>query len=308
MITHDPTDWIRPVFHFHKTDTFRKLLPAMVGISIFCAGVVFLRQHYDHNRILGTLKNITLMHSLLGFAISMLLVFRTNTAYDRWWEGRKLWGSLVNCSRNFAVKINNFLPKAELETRIWFATSLGLYCKELSFHLIKTRVKNAHDLPNTDFLEIDQRQHVPVQIVGQMIDRLCQLQQKQYLTEHQLLLLNPETTAFLDICGACERIKNTPIPYSYNAFIKKFIIIYCLTLPFGLVVQLEWLVIPVTVFVFYVLASLELIAEEIEDPFGQDSNDLPLMHLSRTIYRNVQQILQDGSSSQPSAPIETVPG
>lgn len=263
----------------------------MVGLGFFCASTVILSQHYDHNRMLGSLKNLTLMHSLLGFAISMLLVFRTNTAYDRWWEGRKHWGALVNCSRNFAVKLKSFLPSQDRETRAWFATTLGLFTKELSQHLQKSPLQGEHNLPDTDFLEIDHTLHVPVQVVSHMVDRLTQLQQAGSISENQMLLLNPELTAFLDICGACERIKNTPIPYSYNAFIKKFIVIYSLTLPFGLVVQLEWLVIPVTVFVFYVLASLELIAEEIEDPFGQDSNDLPLIHLSGTIYRNAQQIL-----------------
>lgn len=291
MIAHDPTDWIKPVLKFHHTDTFRKLLPAMVGLSFFCAATVILSQHYDHNRVLGSLKNLTLMHSLLGFAISMLLVFRTNTAYDRWWEGRKNWGALVNCSRNFAVKLESFLPQDDRESRAWFATTLGLYTKELSQHLQKSPLLGEHDLPETNFLEIDHAQHVPVQIVSHMVDRLTLLQRASAISEHQMLLLNPEITAFLDICGSCERIKNTPIPYSYNAFIKKFIVIYSLTLPFGLVIQLEWLVIPVTVFVFYVLASLELIAEEIEDPFGQDSNDLPLIQLSHTIYRNVRQIL-----------------
>ncbi|HCY89477.1 MAG TPA: hypothetical protein DHV17_04380, partial [Chitinophagaceae bacterium] len=94
-----------------------------------------------------------------------------------------------------------------------------------------------------------------------------------------------------DICGACERIKNTPIPYSYSAFIKKFIFIYVLTLPFGFAFNLGYYSIPVTTFIFYVLASLELIAEEIEDPFGQDSNDLPMQRMAEAIGGNIRDIL-----------------
>ena len=104
-------------------------------------------------------------------------------------------------------------------------------------------------------------------------------------------MLNNEWQSFTDIRGACERIKNTPIPYSYSAFIKKFIFLYVITMPFGFALTLGFYTIPVTIFIFYILASLELIAEEIEDPFGNDSNDLPMEKISENIKRNIQDIL-----------------
>jgi putative membrane protein len=107
----------------------------------------------------------------------------------------------------------------------------------------------------------------------------------------QLLVLNQELISFTNICGACERIKNTPIPYSYSAFIKKFIFFYIMSLPFGYVFSLGYYVIPVVVFIFYVLASLELIAEEIEDPFGYDANDLPTDKIAANIKKHVEEIL-----------------
>jgi putative membrane protein len=121
--------------------------------------------------------------------------------------------------------------------------------------------------------------------------RLQNLIRHGKLTQEQLLFINQELLSFNDICGACERIKNTPIPYSYSAFLKKFIFIYVITLPLGYVFLLGYFVIPVVAFIFYVLASLELIAEEIEDPFGTDANDLPLDKISETIKRNVEEIL-----------------
>jgi putative membrane protein len=95
----------------------------------------------------------------------------------------------------------------------------------------------------------------------------------------------------MDICGACERIKNTPIPYSYSAFIKKFIFFYVLTLPLGYVSNMGYLIIPVVIFIFFVLASLEIIAEEIEDPFGRDTNDLPMQRIAENIKKNMVEIL-----------------
>ena len=107
----------------------------------------------------------------------------------------------------------------------------------------------------------------------------------------QLIVLNGEISSFTDICGACERIKNTPIPFSYSAFIKKFIFIYVITLPFGWVFSLGYFVIPIVPFILYVLASLELIAEEIENPFGKDANDLPVDEICNNIEKHVGEIL-----------------
>ena len=107
----------------------------------------------------------------------------------------------------------------------------------------------------------------------------------------QLIILNAEIQSFTDICGACERIKNTPIPYSYSAFIKKFIFFYVMTLPFGYSFSLGYYTAPVVVFIFYVLASLELIAEEIEDPFGGDANDLPTQKISENIKKHVEELI-----------------
>ena len=117
------------------------------------------------------------------------------------------------------------------------------------------------------------------------------LHRDKSISDYQLLFLNNELQSFLDICGACERIKNTPIPYSYSAFIKKFIFFYVITLPLGFALSLGYLTIPVVIFIFYVLASLEIIAEEIEDPFGKDDNDLPMQKIATSIGKNVVDIL-----------------
>ena len=105
MFVHDPHDWLRPLLDTHRSSSFRKALWPTLLIGLLTAFVVALEVLWLKLPEGHALKNITVMHTLLGFAISMLLVFRTNTAYDRWWEGRKLWGSLVNTSRNLAVKI-----------------------------------------------------------------------------------------------------------------------------------------------------------------------------------------------------------
>lgn len=224
----------------------------------------------------------------------MLLVFRTNTAYDRWWEGRKLWGSLVNNSRNLAMKLNTILPAEDNSQRSFFRKVIPAFAYALHNHLHKeqTRIELFEEEEHKHvFQRIDKGKHIPNQIALLMYQHIHQLLKEEKISGEQLLFLNSELQSFTDICGACERIKNTPIPFSYSVFIKKFIFFYIMTLPFGYVFQLGFYVVPVVAFIFYVLASLELIAEEIEDPFGGDSNDVPTVALAQNIHRHVTEII-----------------
>ncbi|MEL1244155.1 bestrophin family ion channel [Flavobacterium sp. DGU11] len=287
MISYDPKEWFSFIFQFHKGDTFRKLLPIMAGIGLYSAAIAWLEIEYWQLSETSYVKNITVMHTMLGFVISLLLVFRTNTAYDRWWEGRKMWGALVNNSRNLAIKMAVML-KDPADKEI-MKKLIPAYASVLNLHL--KNVDISHELFDDAILAADHYNHKPNQIAKTIMARVNDMYKEGKITGDQLIVLNEELRSFLDICGACERIKNTPIPYSYSAFIKKFIFFYVMTLPFGYVFQLGYYVIPVVVFIFYVLASLELIAEEIEDPFGTDPNDLPLEKIAETIKKNVEELI-----------------
>lgn len=292
MISYNPKDWFLFIFRFHKADTVRKLFPLIVFMCLYSWLVVYLENNYFKLADLNYAKNVTMLHSLLGFAISMLLVFRTNTAYDRWWEGRKLWGSLVNNSRNLSIKLNSFLDHDDVKNRTFFLQLIGRFPLALKMHLQSEITRwELDDQPHPEIPYFDHSKHVPNQIAGLMMSRVNLLVREKKLSGEQLLFLNDELKSFLEICGACERIKNTPIPYSYSGFIKKFIFFYIITLPIGMVASLGFITIPVVAFIFYVLASLEIIAEEIEEPFGKDSNDLPMDRLCETITRNTKEIL-----------------
>lgn len=280
------------IFRFHKADTVRRLFPVIIFVSLYSWLVSYLQLEYLHMELGSHVKNITIMHSLLGFAISMLLVFRTNTAYDRWWEGRKLWGSLVNNSRNLAIKLNSFLPHDDVQNRLFFKKLITLFADELRQHLLNERTRLSLDEePHPEIPDFDTSKHIPNQVMTLLMNKINLLHRDGKITDYQLLMLNPELSSFLDITGACERIKNTPIPYSYSVFIKKFLFFYILSLPLGFPLTLGYFTIPVVAFISYVLGSLEMIAEEIEDPFGKDENDLPMHRIGETISRNVHDIL-----------------
>ncbi|KIX22791.1 membrane protein [Flavobacterium sp. 316] len=287
MVQYNPKDWITFIFRFHKSDTFRTLIPMMITIGLYSYAVAYLEIEYWKLSEASHVKNITIMHGMLGFVISLLLVFRTNTAYDRWWEGRKHWGALVNNSRNLALKLSAILK--DENDRAFFRKIIPSYASMLQKHL--TDDKTAKMLFDDLELQIDQHKHRPNQVAKMLIQKINDLHTSGKISGDQLIIINHEMQSFTDICGACERIKNTPIPYSYSAFIKKFIFFYIMTLPFGYVFNLGYYVIPVVVFTFYVLASLELIAEEIEDPFGNDANDLPTDKIASNIKKHVEEIL-----------------
>lgn len=283
MIAYDPKSWWGLIFKFHKSDTFRMLLPAMMSVALYSAAVAYV----DYEVLLDRFRGTSLVHSLLGFIISLLLVFRTNTAYERWWEGRRQWGALVNASRNLALKLNSFLGK-EHPSRSEFQRIICRYALALKEHL---RTKN---IPASGH----STGHVPNQIASRLFSEVDRVYRRGDITDAQFLSLNPDLSLFIDICGGCERIKKTPIPYSYSLFIKKFIFVYIVTMPLCFVHDFGYWTVLFSTFVFYVLASLELIAEEIENPFGDDANDLPTDEISNTICLNVSEILLGSASGK----------
>lgn len=290
MIDYNPKDWFTFIFRFHKADTFRKLFVMLIAISVYSFLIAYIETHFINTVHNDHLKELPIMHATLGFVISMLLVFRTNTAYDRWWEGRRQWGALVNSSRSFILKINAFLLTPQ--DKNYFKTMTPNFAFALKNHLRSEKVEA--DFVNTDTLNFNQIEHknnLPLHILNDLYQKANQLQQEGKIDAIQLKSLHNDLGAFTDVMGACERIKNTPIPFSYSVFLKKFIFFFTMTLPMGYVFKLGYFCIPVVVFIFYVLASLELIAEEIEDPFGFEANDLPTERICNTIKANIYEII-----------------
>ena len=289
MRVYNTKHFLKILFSLHKSDTLKILSPTMVLVGLYSYGMQFLEIEYLHLTPKSKVSNMGLIHTLLGFVLSLLLVFRTNTAYDRWWEGRKLWGKLVNDSRNFAIKINVLL-KEDRDSAEQIAKYLKFFPHFLAKHLSKESTRLALD---EDYSEIEKslRSHGPADLIIQLTNTLHQLKKERKISEVEMLYLDTQLSGFLDVCGGCERIKNTPIPYSYSSFIKKFIILYVMALPIAYAINLGCFIIPLTVFVYYVLMSLELIAEEIEDPFNMDENDIPMETIAQNIEKNVDQIM-----------------
>lgn len=271
---------------FHRSDTFRMLFPAMMGIAAYTALVAYLEEDVFHTHF----KNATIVHSLVGFVLSLLLVFRTNTAYERWWEGRKIWGAVVNNSRNLALKLGVMVEDAA--TRQRFRALISNQVMAMKWHL--RNGFNPEDFEETDrytLASFREKAHLPNAVMKAIYQEVELLRRNGNISGEQLLYINAELQSFTDLIGACERIQKTPIPYAYSLFLKKVIFLYTFTMPIGFVAEFGYWSIAIIPLVFYTFASIEVIAEEIEDPFGQDANDLPLNRLSNTVRDNLKEIL-----------------
>ena len=286
MIKYNPKNWFSLIFEFHKSDTLRKLFYVLLVYALYATLIVFIELEYTN------FKSTIEIHSLLGFVLGLLLVFRTNTAYERWWDARKLLGALVNTSRNLALKINTFLPNSEAEKRNLFSKQISNYCYSLKNHLRDKKyiseLELSADLTEKELQPIN---HIPNYIAQKIFTLTKNMYEKKYITDNIYLTIDDQVKQFTDIIGGCERIKKTPIPYSYNIFLKKFIFIYTMTLPLGLATRFDYWSVPISAFILYILCSLEILAAEIEDPFGEDTNDLPVDDICLTIKKNIKDIL-----------------
>lgn len=291
MIMYNPKRWLSLIFHSYSRRVMSRLWPALAFMTVYTLLLCYFFLDYFQLHQADFQPTIA-MHQLLGIVLGLFLVFRTNTAYDRWWEGRRLWGGMVNSTRNFAMKLNAVIPRENHEDRDWFSKMISNFVFAMKENL-RTGVQFAELDPTGEaFLnDLKKYKHKPNRIAALMYQKVNQLYKEGKITGDQLINLDKELKDFIDLLGACERIKNTPIPYSYMMYVKKFITIYIITLPFGFMTQSGYITIPIVVLISYVLLSVELIAEEIEDPFGRDINDLPLDELSGKIRENVREIL-----------------
>ena len=289
MIKYNPKSWFKHIISLNQSDTLSKLWKELIAIGLLTLCIAHLEVKYIENT--EPFDSLMQVYSLVGFALSLLLVFRTNTAYDRWWEGRKKWGELVNNTRNLSLKINTVCSNKE--DRAYFKRMISNYAVAMKEHLRDGVDLAQLELNEDELKEISAYGHKPNYILKRMYERLEGLKKSGVLSEEGYIVVDTNMKTFSDIIGACERIKNTPIPYSYSIFFKKFIFIYVTTLPLAFVNSFGYYSSLVSIFVFYILVSMEILAEEIEDPFGTDDNDLPTDGLSQKIKDNVHEILAD---------------
>ncbi len=299
MITYDPKNWLRVLLDFPRSPVFRTLFLDVIGAGLYAAFIVWIET--DYFRVAVPLGPSFL--SILGIILGLLLVFRTNTAYDRWWEGRKLWGQLVNVSRGLAHALDAQLELSDRERRSHYAGVLSAFPAALAAHLRAPRALTPDERGALRLSPVTTGEHVPNRLAQEMHRTVERDVREGVLPVESRIALQPLLTAFDDITGACERIRNTPIPFSYSSYIKQFVVLYALVMPFGLVREFGYGTVIACMFTFFATMGLELLAGEVEEPFGTDLNDLPLDQLAARISLDVSTLLTgSGESSTPPVP------
>lgn len=285
MINYNPKSWVALIFSLNKSDTIRILWKQLVYMGILATLIIValhkLPQEYQ-NTLKDFTKELTAIYSLIGFVMSLLLLFRTNSAYDRWWEGRKLWGAIVNDCRSAYLKIETRLEKKE--DREEMASLLTLFVFNAKNNLRANNKKINYSKFENPLVD-----NSPTLAMKMIYLKLKQHVKNGQLSQEDLIQLDVNFVGLMASIGGCQRIKNTPIPYSYSIFIKKFIFLYVITLPI-VFFHFEYWAILITTFVFYALVSMEVLAEEIENPFGTDENDLPLDDICQLIESDIKNI------------------
>ena len=291
MIIYKSTDWWEAFRHLGSSAIIRTLLKRVLLVGLYATAITIAIVEVQ-----AAPMNITVdkeFFSFLGIMLSLLLVFRTNTAYDRFYEGRRLWGQLVNNCRNLAVLLHSRLPADDHANRTYMAQLLSNFPIALDGHLRKGVKFHKLEEVEPGFIEqLRHADHVPSCLAASLQEFYERLLRQEIILPEHLITIQRHHEALLDVAGACERIKSTPIPFSYSYFIKGFISVFILIMPFNLLDTYHYLTIPITMFGAYALLGVEMIGDEIEDPFGKDSNDLPLTQISNRIRVNVHEILR----------------
>lgn len=233
----------------------------------------------------------------MSAVLGLLLIFRTNSAYDRWWEGRKLWGQLVNDSRNLAIKTRGYADELPQEERAEFSHLIASFAVALKDHL-----------RGTCELSVEATDHCPSAIALQIYKRVKKWRKEKIIDEWEMLQLDPHARSLMDICGGTERIAKSPIAGSYKTLLWLGLSLNALILPWIIVPLFHWWSLPIILVSSYFVFGLELLAEEVERPFDNTVNDLPLDAICKTIADSVQQSLEleCETDANPSAQLSVV--
>jgi ion channel-forming bestrophin family protein len=232
-----------------------------------------------------------------SIVLGLLLVFRTNTAYERFWEGRKAWGNIVNNIRNLSrliwVAIDETDPSHRLEKEqalkllVAFAVATKLHLRS------QPASDRLADLVSTlQFSKLQTATNPPLEVIFWISDYLQAKHEQLQISLYQMNELQTLLNNLVDMLGACERILRTPMPLAYAIHLKQLLFLYCLLLPFQVVEELRWWTAPAIALVSFTLFGIEAIGVEIENPFGSDPNDLPLDKICDTVERNVEDLIR----------------
>ncbi|NTV71703.1 MAG: hypothetical protein HGA71_16335 [Azonexaceae bacterium] len=245
--------------------------------------------------------------TLMGVALAIFLGFRNSVSYDRYWEARKQWGALLIGARSLTREVASFASsESELPRRV--ARTLSAFAFALKHQLRGTDPGDdlACRLDSAVLARVGTARFVPSALLLCLAQDLAAAQKAGVLSDLQLQSLDRNLNLLTEASGACERIANTPIPYTYRVLMNRTVMVYCLLLPIGLSTSIGWVTVLVAPFIAYTFLALDVIGEQIEEPFGKEPNDLALASMCHGIEVSVCELVGETPRSSPPPVIDYV--
>jgi len=288
MIDYDPHDWRSHLLDIHGS-MLREILWRVLSCVLWAAVVTIVYESAigDDPEAKPAIWTMAI-HTVLGTALGLLLVFRTNTSYDRFWEGRRMWGNIINESRNLARFCHAYVPDPPLRQRTLAWLVAFVYASMHKLRGERALGPDSERLPAEEARQALACDHVPLGAARQITSYLAAARNAGHISDILLTAGDQNVQLLVDYVGSCERIHKTPLPFAYMVHLRRALLLYCYSLPLALVRDFAWWTIPCTLMVAYILMGIEEIGVEIEDPFGDDENDLPLEEFCALIKGNVE--------------------
>lgn len=288
MIEYDTRRWMRILIRLHGS-----VLPRIAG-RVFMVTAVAALLAYAKLELGWEPPTSRALHAIVGVALGLLLVFRTNASYDRFWEARILTGAMVNNTRDLARQTASYLDDSPFEVR----ERIGHYIIAL-FATIRRSLRREREAPElVPLLSEEEREKLletsapPLMVARWLSDVFAAEARAGRLSEERVRMIDRQVSDLIDLWGGGERILKTPVPFAYAHHINGFLSIFCFTAPLALLESMGWYTPLGAAIVAYGLFGIEEIGIEIEEPFGYDTNDLPMDGIGETIARNVSDILE----------------
>ncbi len=309
MIEPKQRSWLELLF------TLKGSTLSQIWLRVLATTLVALVLTWTHEEWGWFPQSLTVVpFTLVGLALSIFLGFRNTTSYDRFWEGRRLWGALVNTSRSFCRQVMTWIGPHSPPPRQVSPLHRELVLREIGFvHALRMHLRGQQMGDElTAFFSVAElasyrkESNPPNAMLQGIADRLQQAWQEGLIDRYHLPMFEQSLVELTNIQGACERIRSTPIPFGYTVLLHRIVAVYCFLLPFGIVEQTKMFTPLVVMMVSYAFLGLDAIGDEIEDPFGFDPNDLPLSRLSRMIEINLRERLGDTELPPPTTAVDGV--
>lgn len=275
---------------------FGKIGKEVMIVALYATLITLLYSNFHVTRISIPIA----VPTILGTVISLLLAFKSNQAYDRWWEARTIWGGIVNDSRSLTRQLLSFVdnPYSSEDERLFcerLAKRQIAWCYALSRHLRKQNPLDGLDgLINADDLQyIKNYTNVPLALLELQGSDLRNALKLGWINEYQQVQIDKTLNAFSNQMGGCERIKNTVFPVTYSVYIHFSIILFVMLLPFGLIEVFRYATVPLVIAIASSFFLIEKMSIHLQDPFENKPTDTPTTTICATIERDIKQMLKE---------------